>query len=285
MQARALAAHRCPIAKPLTLPRLLDDAQGSADYRYRAAPFRLCIMDIDGRVAYYSPDNTGDHESTTLHVTVQQTLDTLLANHGKVTAAMVAQDRCDHVGATASGFWLPQMEYFHPAPAAKAGEPTVEIPDARGELITVSKSTREALQYKRSKVVRLFTPGISQPKHPVLLLFTDAASLPRLTALQGLFQRHTRDASCFGIFSAAGAGDMVGRSKAARAKLAAAKLLIPCLLDEPDNVVTTAYGGKTPRLFVLGQDAKGRWSVRYASAPGVAGVLAGRMAAEKALAK
>ena len=285
LQGRANAANNCPISACLTVPRLLDDAHGTADFLFRAAPFRMCILDTDGRVAYYSADNAVDHESLTLHDTVRQTLDALLAHGGKVTPAMIARDRCDHVGAAPAGLWLPKVEYFHAASSAKAGAPTDNILDARGQVTAVPRALRDDLLHKRELVVRLFTPGIPAPKRPVLLLFTDGSSLPRLTALRGLFQRHAHDADCYGILSAGGATDMAARANAARAKFAAAKLPIPCLLDEPDNVVTAAYGGKAPRLFVLGPNAKGRWTVRYASAPGVAGVLAGVKAAEKALAK
>ena len=76
MRQRAKEALECPSAVGVTIPRLVDDADGTVDYLYRAFPFRLVIIDVDGRIAYFSHDSQQDHDSENLDATIARTLTT-----------------------------------------------------------------------------------------------------------------------------------------------------------------------------------------------------------------
>ncbi|MHB0938955.1 MAG: hypothetical protein ACYDCO_23775 [Armatimonadota bacterium] len=266
----------------MTIPRLLDDMQGTGDYLYRVYPFRMTIVDIDGKVAYHSANGQADHDNSLLTVVIGKTLDGLLANKGKMPAATVAKARADQVGKRAAGLWLPRVGYF--TPGKSSGKGKVEIVDARGYVTEVPRAVRDELQHKRGQVVRLFTPGVPAPKKPVVLAFVNGSALPGAAALQAWYAQARGKADFYLVYADASTA-MPKRAQAATAYLKSAKLTLPCLLDNPENDVTFAYGGQFPRLVVLNKDNKGAWTVKYISAPGAAGFTKGIESAKKLLGK
>lgn len=254
--------------------------QGSGDYLYRVYPFRLAIVDIDGKVAYHSTNGRADHDNPQLTLVIAKTLDTLLANKGKVPAATVAKTRADQVGKRAAGLWLPRVSYF--TPGKSSGKGKVEIVDARGYVTEVPRSTRDELQRKRGQVVRLFTPGVPVPKKPVVLAFVNGSEFPGAAALQAWYAQARAKADFYLIYADAST-TMPKRAQAATAYLKSAKLTLPCLLDNPENDVTFAYGGTAPRLAIINKDKKGAWTVKYISTPGAAGFTKGIDTAKKRL--
>jgi len=283
LQARAMEAKTCPSSQGLTIPRLLDDTAGSVDYLYRVYPFRLAIVDIDGNLAYHSPNAEVDYADPNLAAVIVNMLNALLANRGRTPAAMVAKSRADQAGKRAAGLWLPRVAYFTAKAAAKSGS-AVTIQDARGYNINVSHGVYDELQRKRNQVVRLFTPGVPPPTRPVVLVFVNGKPLPGAARLQAWYGQD-RGRADFYLVYADGSTSMLPRAQAAKAFLTSAKLTLPCLLDSPENDATFAYGGQSPRLVVIGKDAKGVWTVKYISAPGATGFTRGIAAAGKLLGK
>lgn len=51
---RAILATQCVSELKLSLPVLLDSMDGVAEKAYQGLPDRICIIDLDGKVAYYS---------------------------------------------------------------------------------------------------------------------------------------------------------------------------------------------------------------------------------------
>lgn len=51
---RAILATQCVSELKLSLPVLLDSMEGVAEKAYRGLPDRICIVDLNGKVAYYS---------------------------------------------------------------------------------------------------------------------------------------------------------------------------------------------------------------------------------------
>jgi len=265
----------------LNIPRLLDDMQGNGDYLYRVYPFRLAIVDKNGNIAYHSANGAADHDNPLLTAVIAKTLDGLLANQGKVPAAVVAKARADQAGKRAVGLWLPRVGYF--TPGKSSGKGKVEIVDARGYVTEVPRAVRDNLQRKRGQVVRLFTPGVPVPKKPVVLAFVNGNPLPTAAALQAWYAQARTKADFYLVYADAST-TMPKRAQAATTFLKSAKLTLPCLLDNPENDVTFAYGGQSPRLVVLTKDKKGIWTVKYISAPGPAGFTTGIENAKKLLA-
>ncbi|MHC4622644.1 MAG: deiodinase-like protein, partial [Planctomycetota bacterium] len=54
IKERAILATQCVSELKLSLPVLLDSMEGVAEKAYKGRPDRICIVDLDGRVAYYS---------------------------------------------------------------------------------------------------------------------------------------------------------------------------------------------------------------------------------------
>jgi hypothetical protein len=272
MRERAKAALSCPSALGVTIPRLVDDANGTVDYLYRAYPFRLVIIDIDGRIAYYSHDSVLDHDSETLDVTITQTLNSLAANQGKVPAQLIAVDRHDAVGAQPASFWLPTLEYFSGKTAAVAKSTPARVENARGEQVAVAKAMADELLRKRACMIRRFGAGEdSRRTRPVVLYFTganiDAATADAAT-LRAFFQRYQQHADCYLIFSPTGTtpglDTLAQRAKRVATLRERLHLKIPCLLDGLENDVAFAYHVNTPRLFVMAKSGQ-NWTIQYAS--------------------
>jgi len=242
----------------VTIPRLLDDTQGTADFLYRSDPFRLCIVDLDGKIAYLSPDGEKEYSSDSLDKTIAGQLDLLQANGGHVTAAIAAQNRCDEAGKPACGFWLPRVEYFTTGdvkmPTGKPKTATVKISDARGYIMEVSKEFLATLNRKKSLVTRLFCQGEKPSSRPVVLLFTNGDS-PAIRAhaaeIEAFYRQHKSQADCYLVYSGK-EPDQATRVPAAAKFLSSCKLTWSCLLDDPENDIAYAYNAQdTPRLCVI----------------------------------
>lgn len=270
---RATAISQCPEFQQITVPFLLDDQAGTADYLYRVWPFRLCIIDIDGKIAYHSPDGIHDHDDTALDKLVTRKLDALLANNGHITKGMIAADRRLNAGAPAWPIWLPKVEYFaggeqivtEPLP----GEKTERISDAHGYPLNVTAALHEVLIQKRIQVARLFTgAGTKQDKPAILLFLSSMPSAPTLAALADCYQRHHKHADFYLVYSGT---ETVMSHRVAKAKAMASNvnLPMPCLIDSPQNEITTVYGNATPRLLQL---IPAPWRIRLISEPGEAGL-------------
>ena len=54
IEQRSILATRCVSELKLSLPVLMDTMDGVAEKAYKGRPVRLCILDIHGKVAYYS---------------------------------------------------------------------------------------------------------------------------------------------------------------------------------------------------------------------------------------
>ena len=283
LRNRAQQARDCPSTQGLTVPRLIDDLNGSGDYLYRAYPFRVCVVDIDGNIAYHSTDGEADHDNPELYRVIGQELDALLANGGRVVGKLVAAQRSDRIGAAPAGFWLPRTGYFTaPVPPADGNKP-VNIIDAQGYVVQLPKREADRLQYQRRQVVRCFTPGSPAPKRPVVLIFVNGKTLPGAKELEAWYQRDRARADFYLLYAAAQPGEMPQKAKAAVAWAKSAGLSLPCLLDDPENDVTFAYGSQAPRVVVIGQHERNAFAIRYISRPGEDGFVAGISEAARAL--
>ena len=77
---RVVVAHACHSQLKMTIPCLIDEIDNKVDKAYSGAPDRLCVVDIDGKVAYHSkrgPWGFKPHYAATV-------LKQLLANKGKL---------------------------------------------------------------------------------------------------------------------------------------------------------------------------------------------------------
>jgi hypothetical protein len=78
---RAILATQCVSELKLSLPVLLDSMEGVAEKAYRGRPDRICIVDIDGKVAYYSSRGPWGFKPKE----AEEALKKLLAKGGKTT--------------------------------------------------------------------------------------------------------------------------------------------------------------------------------------------------------
>lgn len=54
IEQRVILATKCVSELNLSLPVLIDTMDGVAEKAYKGWPDRICVVDIDGKVAYYS---------------------------------------------------------------------------------------------------------------------------------------------------------------------------------------------------------------------------------------
>lgn len=54
IEQRSILATRCVSELKLSLPVLMDTMDGVAEKAYKGRPDRMCVVDIDGKVGYYS---------------------------------------------------------------------------------------------------------------------------------------------------------------------------------------------------------------------------------------
>ncbi len=77
VEGRAVLAQKCITELKLSIPILMDTTEGTAEKAYQGRPDRICIVDLDGKVAYYSrrgPSGFKPKEA-------EQALKGLFANH------------------------------------------------------------------------------------------------------------------------------------------------------------------------------------------------------------
>ncbi len=87
IEQRAILASKCVSELKLSLPIVLDSMDGVAEEAYKGQPDRICIVDLDGKVAYYSkrgPRGLKPKEAA-------EELKKLLANGGRVKAGSVVK--------------------------------------------------------------------------------------------------------------------------------------------------------------------------------------------------
>ncbi len=75
-----MLAQKCITEMKLTIPVLLDSMDGVAEKSYRGRPDRLCVIDIDGTVAYYGSRGPRGFKPAEAEKALKQLLD----NHGRM---------------------------------------------------------------------------------------------------------------------------------------------------------------------------------------------------------
>ena len=81
MEERSLAASKCLQGLKLSLPLLLDTMDGSYEQAYGGWPAGTVVVDIDGKLAYWSP---GSARGCLPH-DAEMVLEKLLGNAGRLT--------------------------------------------------------------------------------------------------------------------------------------------------------------------------------------------------------
>lgn len=79
---RAILATKCVSELKLSMPVLLDSMDGVAEKAYRGRPDRICIVDLDGKVAYYSARGPWGFKPKE----AEEALKKLLAEGGRIPA-------------------------------------------------------------------------------------------------------------------------------------------------------------------------------------------------------
>ena len=77
---RVKVAKACHSGLKMTIPCLLDGIDNAVDKAYGGAPDRLCVVDIDGKVAYHSKRGPWGFKPRD----AEAALKAILANNGKV---------------------------------------------------------------------------------------------------------------------------------------------------------------------------------------------------------
>ena len=80
---RVKVAKACHDGLKMTIPCLIDEMDNAVDKAYGGAPDRLCVVDIDGKVAYHSKPGPWGFKPKD----AEKVLKALLANDGKIKPA------------------------------------------------------------------------------------------------------------------------------------------------------------------------------------------------------
>lgn len=91
LEKRALLASKCVSELNLTMPALIDDMEGTVERVYRGWPDRMCIVDLDGKVAYYGKRGPFGFKPDE----AEEALKVLLSQSGRVTGEVVAEKTKD----------------------------------------------------------------------------------------------------------------------------------------------------------------------------------------------
>lgn len=79
LDERAKVAGDCIKDLKLTIPCLLDDMSDTAEKAYHGWPDRICVIDVDGKVAYICGRGPGGFDPKTAETALKDVLD----NQGK----------------------------------------------------------------------------------------------------------------------------------------------------------------------------------------------------------
>ncbi len=88
VEGRAVLAQKCITELRLSIPVLMDTTEGAAEKAYQGRPDRICIVDLDGKVAYYSrrgPRGFKPKEA-------EQALKGLFANHNRIVTNRTSEE-------------------------------------------------------------------------------------------------------------------------------------------------------------------------------------------------
>ncbi len=88
VEGRAVLAQKCITELKLSIPVLMDTTEGVAEKAYQGRPNRICIVDLDGKVAYYSgrgPRGFKPKEA-------EQALKVILANHSRILTERTSEE-------------------------------------------------------------------------------------------------------------------------------------------------------------------------------------------------
>jgi len=77
---RVKVAYACHSQLKMTIPCLVDEIDNKVDKAYGGAPDRLCVVDIDGKVAYHSKRGPWGFKPYDAEAVLKQ----ILANKGKL---------------------------------------------------------------------------------------------------------------------------------------------------------------------------------------------------------
>ena len=84
---RVILATECVAKYKFTLPMVIDGIDGKVDREYKAAPVRVTVTDIDGKVAFYAGRGPRDFRIPPM----ERTLKKLIANAGRMPPPPVPQ--------------------------------------------------------------------------------------------------------------------------------------------------------------------------------------------------
>ena len=86
---RQAIAKGCLAAMKLTMPCVLDNMQDTTGKAYRAWPARLCIVDVDGKIGYYSGPGPGGFKPRDAETALQA----ILGNGGRFMPPAAAEGK------------------------------------------------------------------------------------------------------------------------------------------------------------------------------------------------
>ena len=84
LEERTILASKCVSELKLSLPIIIDTMDGAVEKAYRGWPDRMCIVDLDGKVAYYGRRGPGGFKPKE----GEEALKKLLANDGRIANEM-----------------------------------------------------------------------------------------------------------------------------------------------------------------------------------------------------
>ena len=87
LHERVILATQCVSQYKFTIPMVLDGMDGKVNRDYDAAPVRVTVVDVDGKVAFYAGRGPADFRIPP----VERTLQKLAANQGRLPPAPVPQ--------------------------------------------------------------------------------------------------------------------------------------------------------------------------------------------------
>ncbi len=87
LKERVILATECVSRYKFTIPMVIDGMDGKVNQDYQAAPVRVTVVDIDGRVAFYAGRGPADFRLPP----VERTLQKLVAHQGHVPPAPAPQ--------------------------------------------------------------------------------------------------------------------------------------------------------------------------------------------------